>query len=91
MSFISEVMAPGGGIKLIPFVRVIVGLLLVCTIGIFIAGVARIHMAILIFLSSGLLFSLQMFETAYNEANGGGNSGVVSSESATTGSSTKTD
>ena len=66
MSFISDIMAPGGGVLLLPFVRVVITLLLVCCIATFIAGVARIHMAILSFLSAGLLVSLHMFETAYN-------------------------
>jgi hypothetical protein len=66
MSFISDVMAPGGGVLLLPFVRVVIAMLLVCTIATFVAGVARIHMAILSFLSAGLLFSLHMFENAYN-------------------------
>lgn len=91
MSFISEVMAPGGGIKLLPFVRVVVGLLLVCAIGIFIAGIARIHMAILTFLSSGLLFSLQMFETAYNDASGRNEGTVRASAPTSSGTEKKTD
>jgi hypothetical protein len=82
MSFISEIMAPGGGVKLIPFVRIIVGLLFACTVCIFVAGVARIHMAILGFLSAGLLVSLQMFETAYNEVQSGRNEGAVSETTA---------
>jgi hypothetical protein len=82
MAFISDVMAPGGGILLIPFVRVVISLLLVCTISIFIAGVARIHMAILSFLSSGLLFSLWMFETAYNNMKNRNEGNSASSSSA---------
>lgn len=74
MSFVADVMAPGGGILLLPFVRVVISLLLVCTVGIFIAGVARIHMAILSFLSTGLLFSLWMFENAYNNMKNRGES-----------------
>eukprot|EP00543_Licmophora_paradoxa_P008800 CAMPEP_0202458720 /NCGR_PEP_ID=MMETSP1360-20130828/27440_1 /ASSEMBLY_ACC=CAM_ASM_000848 /TAXON_ID=515479 /ORGANISM="Licmophora paradoxa, Strain CCMP2313" /LENGTH=92 /DNA_ID=CAMNT_0049079397 /DNA_START=44 /DNA_END=322 /DNA_ORIENTATION=+ len=70
MSFFSDIMAPGGGVLLLPFVKVIVGLLLFTTVTIFICGVARIHMAILSFLSSGLLFSLYMFENAYNTVKG---------------------
>ena len=66
MSFVQEIMAPGGGILLLPFIRVVVGLLLFATITVFLMGVARIHMAILSFLSGGLLISLQMFETAYH-------------------------
>jgi hypothetical protein len=66
-SFFSEIMQPGGGIILIPFVRVIITLLLVLTIMGFIADVARVHMAILSFLSGGLLFSLSMFEREFNK------------------------
>lgn len=43
-------------------------LLLLTTLTIFVAGVARIHMAILSFLSAGLLFSLSMFESEYKRA-----------------------
>lgn len=66
MTFIADVMAPGGGVLLLPFVRVVISILLVCCVGTFIAGVARIHMAILSFLSGGLLVSLHMFEKAFN-------------------------
>lgn len=65
MSFVSQVLEPGGGIKLLPFVRVVIAVLLIlCLIGFF-AGVARIHMAILSFLSAGLLVSLSFFEQEY--------------------------
>jgi hypothetical protein len=37
------------------------------TLTIFAAGVARIHMAILSFLSAGLLFSLSMFEVEFKK------------------------
>eukprot|EP00545_Synedropsis_sp_CCMP1620_P004548 CAMPEP_0119013626 /NCGR_PEP_ID=MMETSP1176-20130426/8631_1 /TAXON_ID=265551 /ORGANISM="Synedropsis recta cf, Strain CCMP1620" /LENGTH=93 /DNA_ID=CAMNT_0006966729 /DNA_START=18 /DNA_END=299 /DNA_ORIENTATION=+ len=74
MTFVSDVMAPGGGILLLPFVRIVITLLLICTVAIFIAGVARIHMAILAFLSSGLLFSLWMFESAVNNMKNNNNS-----------------
>eukprot|EP00980_Cylindrotheca_fusiformis_P017893 scaffold5682_cov140-Cylindrotheca_fusiformis.AAC.4 len=60
-------MEPGGGLLLIPFVRIIIGTLLVLTLSGFVAGFARIHMAILSFLSAGLLFSISMFETEYNK------------------------
>jgi hypothetical protein len=81
MSFISDVMAPGGGVLLLPFVRLVITLLLICTVSIFIAGVARIHMAILSFLSGGLLVSLYMFENAYNNIKGRQESGTNSSSS----------
>jgi flagellar biosynthesis component FlhA len=70
MSFFAEIMQPGGGIMLIPFVRVIITILLVLTLMGFVAGIARIHMGILSFLSAGLLFSLSMFEREFNKVNG---------------------
>eukprot|EP00541_Cyclophora_tenuis_P005368 CAMPEP_0116551972 /NCGR_PEP_ID=MMETSP0397-20121206/6239_1 /TAXON_ID=216820 /ORGANISM="Cyclophora tenuis, Strain ECT3854" /LENGTH=92 /DNA_ID=CAMNT_0004076893 /DNA_START=41 /DNA_END=319 /DNA_ORIENTATION=+ len=82
MSFASDIMAPGGGVLLLPFIRVVVGLLLFCTVATFIAGVARVHMAILSFLSAGLLFSLQMFETAYNNIKGNNVAGPGSNKTA---------
>ena len=66
-SFISQVMEPGGGVMLLPFVRVVIAFLLVLTLAGFLAGVARIHMAILSFLGGGLLVSLSMFETEFNK------------------------
>jgi hypothetical protein len=67
MSFIAQVMQPGGGVMLLPFVRVVIAILLVLTIGGVVADVARIHMAILSFLCTGLLFSLSMFESEYKK------------------------
>ena len=66
-SLIQEIMAPGGGVMLIPFVRVVISILLVMTIMGFVANVARIHMVVLGFLSGGLLFSLSMFEREFNK------------------------
>ena len=91
MSFVSDIMAPGGGILLLPFIRAVVGLLLVCTTATFIAGVARVHMAILSFLSAGLLFSLQMFETAYNRVKGNAADAVASATPAVMKAPGKTD
>jgi len=69
-SFFAQMMEPGGGVMLIPFVRlVIVCLLLLCIAGA-VAGVARIHMIILSVLSGGLLLSLQFFESEYKKAQG---------------------
>jgi hypothetical protein len=84
-SIFSEIMQPGGGIILIPFVRVIITILLVLTISGFVAGVARIHMAVLSFLSAGLLFSLGMFEREFNKVHG-----QQRSMSTTTSTTTKT-
>jgi hypothetical protein len=68
-SFMSQVMQPGGGVMLLPFVRGVIGLLLVLTLAGFASGVARIHMAILAFLSAGLLVSLSMFESEFKRLN----------------------
>ena len=67
MSFFQEVLAPGGGVMLIPFVRFVISLLFVLCIMGFVADVARIHMVVLGFLSAGLLFSLAMFEREFNK------------------------
>jgi hypothetical protein len=67
MSFIQEILQPGGGVMLIPFVRVVISVLLVLTIMGFVANVARIHMVILGFLATGLLLSLSMFEREFNK------------------------
>jgi hypothetical protein len=66
-SMIQEIMAPGGGVMLIPFVRIVIAILLVMTIMGFVANVARIHMVVLGFLSAGLLVSLSMFEREFNK------------------------
>jgi hypothetical protein len=52
-SFVSQVMSPGGGVMLLPFVRLVIGILLLLTTTAAIVGVARIHMVILSFLSAG--------------------------------------
>jgi hypothetical protein len=83
-SFFAEIMQPGGGIILIPFVRVIITILLVLTMMGFVAGVARIHMGILSFLSAGLLFSLSMFEKEFNKVHGQQRGGSPSQASSTT-------
>mmetsp|Transcript_3896 Transcript_3896/g.4653 ORF Transcript_3896/g.4653 Transcript_3896/m.4653 type:complete len:94 (+) Transcript_3896:98-379(+) len=70
MSFVTQLMAPGGGVMLLPFVKIVIGCLLLVTLSAFAAGVARIHMAILSFLSGGLLFSLYFFEIQYAKVKG---------------------
>lgn len=93
-SFVSQIMEPGGGLLLIPFVRVIIGTLLVLTLAGFLAGVARIHMAILSFLSAGLLFSISMFEREFNKAQqnrGGGSSQAPPPKSGSSGKEAKSD
>ena len=85
-------MQPGGGVILLPFVRVIISLLLVLTLAGFCAGVARIHMAVLSFLSAGLLFSLSFFESEYKKARGqGGSSNAVPSSTKKQVANNKTD
>jgi uncharacterized protein involved in cysteine biosynthesis len=69
-SFFSQIMEPGGGVMLLPFVRLVIGLLLCLTITAAVADVARIHMIILSVLSSGLLLSLQFFESEFKKARG---------------------
>ena len=88
MSFISDILAPGGGIMLIPFVRFVISTLLVLCIMGFVADVARIHMVVLGFLSAGLLFSLSMFEREFNKVN---NRGPPSSATTTAKANNKTD
>ncbi|CAB9505691.1 expressed unknown protein [Seminavis robusta] len=68
MSFVTDVLSPGGGVMLLPFVRLVIGCLLVLIMTMFVAGVARLHMAILTVLSSGLLVSLSFFESEYKKA-----------------------
>jgi hypothetical protein len=64
-SLFSQLLAPGGGLMLIPFIKIVIGLLLATCLTALYLGVAQIHMAILSFLSIGLLASLQMFQSAY--------------------------
>jgi len=52
---------------LIPFIRYTIGLLLCLTSAAFAIGVARIHMAILTFLSAGLLVSISFFQSEYEK------------------------
>ena len=68
MSFAAQVLKPGGGVMLLPLVRLVIGCLMMLTTGAFFAGVARIHMAILTTLSAGLLVSLSFFESEYKKA-----------------------
>ena len=65
---ISQLFAPGGGVVLIPFIRFVIGCLLLTTLSAFTFGVARIHMAILSILSGGLLWSISFFQREYEKA-----------------------
>mmetsp|Transcript_34381 Transcript_34381/g.82844 ORF Transcript_34381/g.82844 Transcript_34381/m.82844 type:complete len:96 (+) Transcript_34381:315-602(+) len=95
MSFFADIMQPGGGVMLIPFVRAVIAVLLCCCIAGAAMDVARIHMIVLSFLSSGLLFSLSLFEKEFNKVHGrGSSSGKVppaSSSSSAKASEEKTD
>lgn len=53
---------------LLPLVRLVIGFLMMLTVGAGFAGVARIHMAVLTVLSAGLLVSLSFFESEYKKA-----------------------
>lgn len=66
-------MEPGGGLMLLPFVRVVIGCLLILTSTTAILGVARIHMIILTFLCGGLLASLYFFESEFKKLKGNAN------------------
>jgi len=74
-SFISKILAPGGGVALIPFIRYVISFLVLICGTAFVCDVARIHMAVLIFLSVGLLISLQFFEKEFARISGRPSSG----------------
>lgn len=90
-SFVAQVMQPGGGVMLLPFVRVVIAILLVLTLSGFLAGVARIHMAILSFLSAGLLLSLSFFESEFKKAQGHSSESTTTTTTASSGKPAKTD
>jgi hypothetical protein len=73
-SFIAQIMQPGGGIILLPFVRLVIAILLVLTVSAAVVGLARIHMIILAVLSAGLLVSLSFFESEFKKMQNGGRS-----------------
>ena len=66
-SLFAQIMAPGGGILLVPFTRGIMVCLFILTVTIFIFGIARVHMAILSFLSLGLWITLGVFQKEYGK------------------------
>ena len=76
-SLFAQIMEPGGGVMLLPFVRVVIGLLMLLTSVAAVLGVARIHMVILSFLSGGLLLSLYFFESEYNKMRGASSGGAT--------------
>jgi hypothetical protein len=65
-SFLSQVMAPGGGIHLVPFTRAVILCLCVTTTTVFLMGVARIHMFILSCLGIGMYYALGQFQKEYS-------------------------
>ena len=93
-SFVAQIMQPGGGVMLLPFVRFVIGILLVLTVMAAVLDVARIHMVILSFLSGGLLISLSFFESEFKKVSAARTgSGPASSSTTTTAAknSNKTD
>mmetsp|Transcript_23133 Transcript_23133/g.33852 ORF Transcript_23133/g.33852 Transcript_23133/m.33852 type:complete len:96 (-) Transcript_23133:163-450(-) len=95
MSMISQILSPGGGILLIPFIRGVIMCLFATTTTAFLCGVARIHMAILSFLAGCLLLSISFFVGEYEKAmsnkSRGSSGGASSSDSAAAGERAKTD
>ncbi len=67
-SFAAQILSPGGGILLIPFIRLVIMVLFCTTTTAFCFGVARIHMAILSFLAGGLLLAISFFMSEYEKA-----------------------
>lgn len=67
MSFVQQILAPGGGILLIPFIRSVIMCLFMTTVTAFLCGVARIHMAILSVLAGGLLLSISFFMSEFEK------------------------
>mmetsp|Transcript_18683 Transcript_18683/g.27050 ORF Transcript_18683/g.27050 Transcript_18683/m.27050 type:complete len:96 (+) Transcript_18683:62-349(+) len=65
--FVANLLQPGGGVALIPFIRYVIFALLCLTLTGFGLGVARIHMAVLSFLCAGLLVSLSVFQTEWDK------------------------
>lgn len=65
-TFLSQIMAPGGGIHLVPFTRAVILCLCVTTTTVFLMGVARIHMFILSILGIGMYYALGIFQKEYS-------------------------
>ena len=76
---------------LIPFIKVVIACLLLVTIVCMFAGVARIHMGILAFLSAGLLISLSMFQREWEKMKASRESDGADDSAPRTGGSEKTD
>ena len=84
-------MQPGGGIILLPFIRYVTIALMIGTSTAFICGFARIHMAVLAFLSLGLYLSLVFFEQEYNKIKNSRQAPPTTSTVTKTGTTEKTD
>jgi len=85
MSFVAQILQPGGGILVIPFIRSVIMCLFLLTSTAFIAGIARVHMAILAFLAGCLLLSISFFMSEYDKVvNSDGRSGSATVTTATT-------
>mmetsp|Transcript_8441 Transcript_8441/g.10678 ORF Transcript_8441/g.10678 Transcript_8441/m.10678 type:complete len:110 (+) Transcript_8441:79-408(+) len=67
-SFASQLLSPGGGVLMIPFIRMVIFCLFCTTTIAFCFGVARVHMAILSCLAGGLLLSISFFLSEYETA-----------------------
>ena len=65
---VTQILQPGGGVLLIPFIRTVIMCLFVTTVTAFLFGVARIHMFILSCLGGGLLLSISFFMSEYEKA-----------------------
>ena len=92
MSFAQQILAPGGGILLIPFIRSVIMCLFMTTVTAFLCGVARIHMAILSVLAGGLLLSISFFMSEFEKVQKSRNGASTSTgASSSTGERAKTD
>mmetsp|Transcript_16896 Transcript_16896/g.31998 ORF Transcript_16896/g.31998 Transcript_16896/m.31998 type:complete len:102 (+) Transcript_16896:44-349(+) len=81
MSFVSQILQPGGGVLLIPFIRTVILCLFATTVTAFFCGVARVHMAILSCLGGGLLLSISFFMNEYDKVLGDGRNNKTSASS----------
>jgi hypothetical protein len=94
MSFVSQILQPGGGILLIPFIRTVILCLFATTVTAFLCGVARVHMAILSCLGGGLLLSISFFMNEYDKVLGDARTKTTTtngSDNAKAGKNAKTD
>lgn len=79
---------------LLPFVRLVIGCLLVLCVAAAAVDIARVHMIILSVLGGGLLLSLQFFESEFRKAQQrqrGGGGGTAAATASSSSSGAKTD